>query len=233
MNVLGLDTAADGCSVAICINGNIVTSYTEEKTKNKAEILMPLIAKSMNDVELEPKQLDLISVNVGPGSFTGLRVGVSAARGIALATGVRCAGVTITETIARAISERHFIEAPVLVTIDSRRKDMYLQLFGMKRMPVNEIFSASPDELSDKILNLTTSKFIYIAGNNATVAFDALSKKGWQPTILDGFNQPHARLVADLTYIKLKLGMEMLEAKPLYLRAADAIIPVAGGRLRP
>src|SRR5260370_41028593 len=87
MRVLAIDCALDACAAALFDShiGTIVASETRIMVRGHAEALMPLIARVMDEAEVEFNELDRIAVTAGPGSFTGLRVGISAARGIALA----------------------------------------------------------------------------------------------------------------------------------------------------
>ena len=97
--------------------------------RGHAEALMPLIARVMDQAEIEFRQLDRIAVTIGPGSFTGLRVGISAARGIALAAGKPAIGLsTLAGFAAPHIAEDD--ATPVVAAIDARHDHVYLQVFG-------------------------------------------------------------------------------------------------------
>src|ERR1700693_3330361 len=96
MRVLAIDCALDACAAAVLESrtGAIIASQTRIMVRGHAEALMPLIARVMDEAEVEFKELGRIAVTVGPGSFTGLRVGISAARGIALAARKPAIGLT-------------------------------------------------------------------------------------------------------------------------------------------
>src|SRR5919109_2859606 len=130
MRVLAIDTALEACSAAVLDpDGGITASESLAMTRGHAETLMPLIARVMNGARVEFAQLDRIAVTTGPGSFTGLRVGISAARGIALAAGKPAFGLT---TLA-AFAAPHIAadeSAAVTVAIDARHQHVYLQVFG-------------------------------------------------------------------------------------------------------
>src|ERR671924_1907982 len=101
MRVLAIDTALEACSAAVLDpDGGITASESLAMTRGHAETLMPLIARVMNGARVEFAQLDRIAVTTGPGSFTGLRVGISAARGIALAAGKSAIGLSTPSGIA-------------------------------------------------------------------------------------------------------------------------------------
>src|ERR1700694_5061493 len=96
MRVLAIDTALAACSAAVLDTGRaaIIASETRVMARGHAEAIMPLIARVMDQAEIEFAELDRIAVTTGPGSFTGLRVGISAARGIALAAAKPAIGLT-------------------------------------------------------------------------------------------------------------------------------------------
>src|SRR6202035_5568252 len=109
--------------------GTIIASETRLMVRGHAEALMPLIARVMDEAGVEFKELSRIAVTVGPGSFTGLRVGISAARGIALAAAKPAIGLTTLVGLAAP----HIADddtSPVVVAIDARHDHVYIQAFG-------------------------------------------------------------------------------------------------------
>src|SRR5688572_11362625 len=101
MRVLAIDTALEACSAAVPDTENgVLASETRSMARGHAEALMPLIARVMGEAKTPFADLDRIAVTTGPGSFTGLRVGIAAARGIALATGKPAFGVTTLAAFA-------------------------------------------------------------------------------------------------------------------------------------
>src|SRR5687768_8752076 len=131
MRVLAIDTALEACSAAVLDTerGGIVASESTPMTRGHAEALMPLLARVMERAQIQFAHLDRIAVTTGPGSFTGLRVGLAAARGIALAAGKPAFGLT---TLA-AFAAPHIAKddtIPVAVAIDARHEHVYLQIFG-------------------------------------------------------------------------------------------------------
>src|SRR5712692_9540545 len=131
MRVLAIDTALEACSAAVLDSnrGGIVASETIALARGHAEAVMPLIARVMDLADVEFAELDRIAVTTGPGSFTGLRVGISAARGIALAAGKPAIGLsTLTGFAAPLIAEDD--STHVVAAIDARHDNVYLQVFG-------------------------------------------------------------------------------------------------------
>src|SRR5437660_621434 len=131
MLVLAIDTALDACSAAVLDTtyGAIVATDSIEMTRGHAEAVMPMIARVMDLADIEFKHLDRIAVTTGPGSFTGLRVGISAARGLALAAAKPAIGLTTLACFAAP----HIAAddaTPVVAAIAARHDHVYMQAFG-------------------------------------------------------------------------------------------------------
>src|SRR5471030_3050134 len=131
MRVLAIDTALESCSAAVLgtESASVAARESLPMARGHAEALIPLIARVLDRARLSFSEIDRIAVTTGPGSFTGLRVGISAARGIALATGKPAVGLSTLAAFAAP-----FIAAddtlPVVAVIDARHDHVYLQVFG-------------------------------------------------------------------------------------------------------
>src|SRR5215813_2468823 len=129
MLILAIDTALDACAAAVLDTGTSkpIAMESQPMKRGHAEALMPLIARVMKESGLPFAALDRIAVTTGPGSFTGLRVGLSAARGIGLAAHKPAAGVTtLSAYAAPVVSEGG--EVPVISAIDARHEHVYFQV---------------------------------------------------------------------------------------------------------
>src|SRR5271167_1177314 len=131
MRVLAIDTALAACSAAVLDteHGGIVAIESLPMTRGHAEALMPLVARVMDQAGLAFADLDRVAVTTGPGSFTGLRVGIAAARGIALAADKPAVGLSTLTAYAAphmAADERF----QVVAAIDARHTHVYLQVFS-------------------------------------------------------------------------------------------------------
>ncbi|MGC2043884.1 MAG: tRNA (adenosine(37)-N6)-threonylcarbamoyltransferase complex dimerization subunit type 1 TsaB, partial [Pseudolabrys sp.] len=131
MRVLAIDTALEACSAGVLDTerADLRVHETVPMQRGHAEALMPLVARVLDRAHLDFAALDRVAVTTGPGSFTGLRVGIAAARGIALAAGMPAIGLSTLAAFAAP-----FIAAddtlPVVVAIDARHDHVYLQIFG-------------------------------------------------------------------------------------------------------
>src|SRR3954466_10445392 len=129
MLILAIDTALDACAAGVLDtdSGEIIATESQAMKRGHAEALMPLIGRVMKDSGIGFATLDRIAVTTGPGSFTGLRVGLSAARGIALAADKPVVGLTtLTAFAAPFVGENS--EHPVLSAIDARHDHVYFQI---------------------------------------------------------------------------------------------------------
>jgi tRNA threonylcarbamoyladenosine biosynthesis protein TsaB len=131
MRVLALDTALDACAAAVLDTErrDLVASETRPMSRGHAEALMPMVARVMDAARLDFSDIDRIAVTIGPGSFTGVRVGIAAARGIALAASKPAIGLT---TLA-AFTAPHVAAGfggTVVPVIDARHGQVYMQVFG-------------------------------------------------------------------------------------------------------
>jgi tRNA threonylcarbamoyl adenosine modification protein YeaZ len=131
MRVLALDTALDACAAAVLDTQqrDLLASETRAMTRGHAEALMPLVARVMDEARVEFAELDRIAVTIGPGSFTGVRVGIAAARGIALAAGKPAIGLTTLAAFTAPHVAAGF-PGTVVPVIDARHGQVYMQVFG-------------------------------------------------------------------------------------------------------
>ena len=131
MTLLAIDTAANLC--AACLSdaetGAILGAEVLDIGKGHAEQLMDVIAQAMAEAGAQWPDLTRLAVTVGPGSFTGIRVGVAAARGLALALDLPLTGITTLEALA-AETRAAQPDRPVLAALDARRGEIYAQVFG-------------------------------------------------------------------------------------------------------
>src|ERR1700761_8529766 len=128
MLILAIDTALDACAAGVLDtrSSKLIARETQPMKRGHAEALMPLISRVMAEAGVAFTALDRIAVTTGPGSFTGLRVGLSAARGIALAANKPVVGLTtLTAYAAPLVSQNG--EHPVISAIDARHDHVYLQ----------------------------------------------------------------------------------------------------------
>jgi tRNA threonylcarbamoyladenosine biosynthesis protein TsaB len=215
MRVLAIDTALEACSAAVLdTSGGITASETAVMTRGHAEALMPLIARVMIRAGIEFGDLDRIAVTTGPGSFTGLRVGISAARGISLAAGKSVIGLsTLAGFAAPLIADDDSTQ--VVAAIDARHDHIYLQVFGVNGRTLVGPRTATVRDAARAAMTAPAR----IIGSAAKKLAAAWPKGAEPPLLVEQLGAP------DIDWIA-RLGAAAAEAhgppKPLYLRAPDA-----------
>jgi tRNA threonylcarbamoyl adenosine modification protein YeaZ len=216
MRVLAIDTALAACSVAVLDSeqGGIIASESVPMERGHAEALIPLLARLMAGAGLAFPDLDRVVVTTGPGSFTGLRVGISAARGIALATGKPAVGVSTLSAYAAP----HLAAddaAAVVAVIDARHDHVYLHAFGRGG---RTIVAARLAPLREAVL-VAAEAPTRIVGSAALAVAAKLTATDAAPVAVD------ARTAPDIAWVA-RIGSVLPEGQspptPQYLRAPDA-----------
>ena len=216
MRVLAIDTALGACSAAVLDTRHVavVASESLPMVRGHAEAIMPLIARVMDQAGIDFASLDRIAVTTGPGSFTGLRVGISAARGIALAAGKPAVGLsTLAGFAAPHIAQDD--SSAVVAAIDARHEHVYLQVFG----PGGKTVVAPRIAPLREAVRAATASPARIVGSGAELIVALWPKGEQQPVLIEQLDAPDIGWIA-------RLGAAAAEGqappKPLYLRAPDA-----------
>lgn len=228
MRVLAFDTTLAACSVAVCDGADVLARGRERLSKGHAEILVPMIRSALSAASTRFDDLDLIAVTVGPGTFAGIRVGLSAARGIALTTGARVAGMTTLAAIAEGARRRRETDErrTIAVLQDARRAELFHQAFP----PDDGAAVPGPTviALADAPSVLPPGP-VTVAGNGAELVRDRIVGRRPDVRFSDAPSVPDAVHVARAG---LRLaesgGIETDAPQPLYLRAPSARLPDAG-----
>ncbi|HQU66957.1 MAG TPA: tRNA (adenosine(37)-N6)-threonylcarbamoyltransferase complex dimerization subunit type 1 TsaB [Albidovulum sp.] len=140
--ILGFDTSAAHCAAGLFWAGRKMPSRYEEMQRGQAERLMPMLEELLTEAGLGWRDLGAIGVGTGPGNFTGIRIAVSAARGLALGLGVPAIGVSSFELQAHGRGD-----GPLLITLPAPRGQAYIQRFeGGAPVAAPDLIEAGPDE---------------------------------------------------------------------------------------
>lgn len=214
MKILAIDTAANLCAAAVydTEEARVLGMVSENIGKGHAEVLMGYIERALAQANIGFAEIDRIAVNVGPGSFTGVRIGVSAARGFALVLNYPAIGVTAFEALAMEARETH-PGSPVLVAIDAHRGEIYAQAFNSDGKSMGEPLAGSPDDVLALLSQMPYQPVL--TGSASTRLNEMLA----EPLAVAGV----AATGHIETFARIAALRDPGEApKPLYLRGPDA-----------
>jgi tRNA threonylcarbamoyladenosine biosynthesis protein TsaB len=215
MKILALDSATSACSVALWQDGRLLAHRFAEMARGQSEVLVPMVAEVMAETEADFADLDLLAVTVGPGAFTGIRIGLSTARALALAAGKKLAGIATAEAVAAAVPESERQGRTVLVVLDSRRDELWVQAFSATLEPLGEVAALTPEQVAALELGP-----LVLAGD----ARDLVAPLLQGATLASSAGAPDAARVAELAARRWAEG-SALPPEPLYLRPADVTMP--------
>ncbi|WP_407167582.1 tRNA (adenosine(37)-N6)-threonylcarbamoyltransferase complex dimerization subunit type 1 TsaB [Bradyrhizobium sp. ORS 111] len=219
MIILAIDTALDACSAAVLDTaaGKTIAIESQAMQRGHAEALMPLIARVMKDSGIAFTALDRIAVTTGPGSFTGLRVGLSAARGIALAAEKPIVGLTTLAAYAAPVVADNG-EHPILSAIDARHDHVYFQVVGGDGSPLIKPKVAPIAEA----LEAASLGALHLVGNAAKILAERWPADATPLFKVDAQPAPDITWVA---WVGAAIDPESAPPRPFYLRAPDAKPP--------
>jgi len=217
MYTLAFDTTANGCAIALLDNNVIIGKYDEEMDFGQAEVLIPQIEKLLRQNNLTFAQIGLLGVCTGPGSFTGVRSSIAAARAFALANPqMTITGVSAFEAYMHSldISELSHLNA---VIIETKREDFYFQLFNGKSEKLEDASALPYEQIIDKLKGQTVT----LIGNGVERFLDKPSG-----LILHTIRMDKSANIADIAACAIQKyqAKKTNYPKPLYLRPADVCV---------
>jgi tRNA threonylcarbamoyladenosine biosynthesis protein TsaB len=232
MRILALDTATLVASVALLVvedngenNGDVIAAAGDAHADTHSEKLLPLIDAILHQADVAPAALDAIACGAGPGSFTGLRIGLATAKGLCFALGKPLVLVSSLAALARGAGGRD-----VLALIDAKKREVYAGVFAADGTPLGGERVLPPDALLEHVHAVAGGRKLVVIGDGAAAYPDAAARCG--EVDLTVRSSPDARAVAHLAAARLRAGAtdEVLTAAPTYIRASEAeiaTVPVA------
>jgi tRNA threonylcarbamoyladenosine biosynthesis protein TsaB len=201
------------------LSGDRVAAWRlEPMQRGQAEALMPMVVAVLAEAGADWRDIGLIGVTVGPGTFTGLRIGLAAARGMALAGGLPVAGVTTAEAFAHAVPQAERLGARLVVAIDGKRADAFVQPFGEDLAPQAPLAALMPAEVAALARGLP----LVLAGDAAPRVAPHCPEARLSSVV----GPPDPRVVARLAAARFVAG-RALPPVPLYLRPPDVTVSAA------
>jgi len=227
MNVLGIETATAMCATAVVEDEDRLAECGLEAPQVHSERLLPLIDECLRKAKLELPRIDGIAVSIGPGSFTGLRIGLSVAKGLAFASGKPLVAVPTLAALAFEVCRRHRVQTGeyILPLLDARRDEVYCALYRWEGSRLSECRQAEALRLQDIGSILPRDGNILAAGDGSEKLMRYLSSAANSvPGAGSGIRSVACRCsaaaVAVLGSVKLHRGevAEIESVEPLYIK---------------
>ncbi len=223
--LLALDAAGAACSVALWSRGAVLAQRFEAMTRGQAERLAPMIHAVMSESGLAYRDLDAVAVTRGPGGFTGVRIGLATARGLALACARPLIGISNFLAVAAAIPEAERRGRIIAVLLDAKRAEVYAQAFTADLGALAAPRAALPRELDEYL----PSGPLTLAGDGVAQVRDALAAAGRDLAIASSSGLTEAAQVAALAAARPLPAPGAPAVQPLYLSKPDATPPPVTG----
>jgi tRNA threonylcarbamoyladenosine biosynthesis protein TsaB len=217
--LLAIDTAAAGCSVALCRAGAVLAERREEMARGQSERLLPMVAALLLETGVAFEALEALAVTLGPGTFTGVRIGLAAAKGLALALDIPLFGVTCFEVAVAGLSGAS--DRTVLVALESKRRDLYIQVFPASPCHPRPMLACDPEALAAQLRGVPGESPVVAVGNAAVRAAAALAPR---PVIVGPASEHSAAARAGLLALRRCPGNDP-PLSPIYLRPPDVTLP--------
>ena len=177
MKILAFDSTAKVASIAVTENGKALALYSIDNGLTQSELLLPMAEAALRSLQLGFRDIEAYAVTVGPGSFTGVRIGVSLVKGLAFNTNAPTVPVSTLEALAENLSGARAIIVPCM---DARRSQVYTALFYSDGETVTRLCEdmAIPLSTLADMLKEHSDKDIYLVGDGYAIAHKALSEMG-------------------------------------------------------
>ena len=223
MKILALETSAKSVSAAVTENGAVLASAYQNRGLTHSVTLMPLIDGMLHTAGLSLDDIGLIAAANGPGSFTGLRIGVSAAKGLAWAKELPCCGVSTLAAMARTAAD---FQGLIIGAMDARRQQIYHALFrgeNSRVLRVTQDCAVSLEELASLLRDMPEEKLV--VGDGAALCADYLSTAGISCRMADEHHRMQSAVGVALCAEEMAAQGETVTAQhlePVYLRLSQA-----------
>lgn len=221
MNIVAIDTSGPLASCAVMKNGSITHSILMNQGLTHSETIMPALDAAMTASQLACADADVFAAVAGPGSFTGVRIGICAAKGLAHAWNKPCASVDALEALAMNVQGYDGIACPIL---DARRSQVYCAAFDMRNGMPERILPDAAVGIDEFLENLPKDRRLIFLGDGLRVHAEHILEKLGDRAMIAPENMRHLRAEAAclLAAARPESWMEAKLLVPLYLRAPQA-----------
>jgi len=218
--ILGIETSGTSTGLALAASGRIVAEIVEHSSCGHNEVLMPLLDRLLKHADVTVRDLSGIGVDIGPGMFTSLRVGLSTAKGLAIAHRLPVVGIDALWSLAHTAQPD---ADKVLAVIDARKRQVYAALYIGGRLEIPPSVSGPEQLVSDVRLKLAGKTRLAVAGSGVGLCTDLFAAAGVRLQSA-GIVDPSPGVVALEAGERIARGQvdDVAAIEPLYLRRTDA-----------
>ena len=232
MNLIAIETATEVCSVALLQDDHVTVELTLSRPRAHSENLVLLLQDLLRYASIETRDIDVVAVSKGPGSYTGLRIGVSTAKGLISAVDAHLVAVPTLDALAASILPQLHPSDVICVLLNARRSEVYVQAFQVQRnnsmLQVLDTTAIEVKQLPDRLRAFSGSR-LWLVGNGARKAEPELKSTGiFQLHVLDpAIHAPSAGWIARLGKQRFQAGLieDVSGFEPYYLKEFIAKMP--------
>ena len=223
MKILAFESSAKAASTALLSDGLLLAEYTQNSGQTHSRTLMQMAKDMLTSCDLTPQDIGAVAVAAGPGSFTGLRIGVSAAKGLAWAKELPCCGVSTLAAMARTAAD---FQGLIIGAMDARRQQIYHALFrgeSGRVTRVTEDCAISLEELAAQLRDMPEDKLV--VGDGAALCAGYLNDAGIPCRMAEESHRMQSAVGAALCAEEMAARGETVTAQglePVYLRLSQA-----------
>ena len=222
MKILALESSAKAASCAVMADGEVLATAWQATGLTHSRTLLPMVEDMLKNSELSVQDMDAIAVAAGPGSFTGLRIGISAVKGLAWAAEKPCVAVSTLEAMAWPLAH---LEGIVVCAMDARRQQIYNAVFLAEGGELTRLREDRAISLEDAAADLAEMDGpMYIVGDGARMCFDFLAEKGVDCQLAPAHLRLQSAVGVGLAAYRgwPEAAVSAQELAPVYLRLSQA-----------
>lgn len=224
MNILAIDTSSQAASCAILTGDKLLGEFFIHTAHTHSQTILPMVQALLGSVELSVQDMDLFAVSTGPGSFTGLRIGISAVKGMAMAVDKPCVAVSTLEALAENLGTK---PGHILPVMDARRSQFYTALFHCAEGQVQRLredTALSVTQIGELIEHKLYGNAVTLVGDGASLCAQQLAHLESIIVTQENFRHQRAGSVARVAARLASQGhlCSAAELAPSYLRLPQA-----------
>jgi tRNA threonylcarbamoyladenosine biosynthesis protein TsaB len=223
--ILSLDTSSKHCSIAISFNNKIISEYNFMSDNKLSSVLIPALEFVMKAAEVELRDINVFGVGIGPGAFTGIRIGLSTLKGLIFGKEVSVVPVVTLKAMACKFQK---VQSVLIPLIQAKRNEVYMAGYSSENGSLKEIIAPDLTHINKLKTRLHLLKDFCFVGNGAAIFNDFLKNTFQNCRILNrsSFLATEICQIALLEYRNRNIISNLNEIKPFYLRKPDAESPI-------